>query len=64
MELLTTLLVAALVIIVVSLRQINQYERGVMFLMGRFTGLKVARVAHCYPCFPEHEESGHACEGS
>lgn len=40
MELLTTLLVAALVIIVVSLRQINQYERGVMFLMGRFTGLK------------------------
>ncbi len=29
-----------IVILVVVLRQINQYQRGVMFLMGRFTGIK------------------------
>jgi len=32
-------LVAVLVAVIV-IRQINQYERGVMFLMGRFTGIK------------------------
>jgi regulator of protease activity HflC (stomatin/prohibitin superfamily) len=30
----------AIVLLVVFLRQINQYERGVMFTMGRFTGIK------------------------
>jgi regulator of protease activity HflC (stomatin/prohibitin superfamily) len=29
-----------LLVVLVSLRQINQYQRGVMFTMGRFTGLK------------------------
>jgi regulator of protease activity HflC (stomatin/prohibitin superfamily) len=29
-----------LFIILISLRQINQYQRGVMFTMGRFTGVK------------------------
>jgi regulator of protease activity HflC (stomatin/prohibitin superfamily) len=29
-----------LFVILVSLRQINQYQRGVMFTMGRFTGIK------------------------
>jgi len=28
------------VIILASLRQVNQYERGVMLLMGRYTGMK------------------------
>jgi len=32
--------VAVLVLILISLRQVNQYERGVMFTMGRFTGVK------------------------
>ena len=27
-------------IILASLRQVNQYERGVMLLMGRYTGMK------------------------
>lgn len=27
-------------IILISLRQVNQYQRGVMFTMGRFTGIK------------------------
>jgi len=34
------LLVIAIAILVVILRQVNQYQRGVMFTMGRFTGIK------------------------
>src|SRR3990167_5549446 len=30
----------AVFIVLISLRQINQYQRGVMFTMGRFTGIK------------------------
>jgi regulator of protease activity HflC (stomatin/prohibitin superfamily) len=29
-----------LLVVLISLRQINQYQRGVMFTMGRFTGIK------------------------
>jgi len=32
--------VLAILIAVTILRQVNQYERGVMFFMGRFTGIK------------------------
>jgi len=37
-----TLSFAALAILILFavIRQVNQYERGVMFLMGRFTGIK------------------------
>ena len=31
---------AILLVILISLRQVNQYQRGVMFTMGRFTGIK------------------------
>lgn len=34
------IVVAVIIILVVILRQVNQYQRGVMFLMGRFTGIK------------------------
>ena len=30
----------AIAVLVVILKQVNQYERGVMFTMGRFTGIK------------------------
>jgi len=33
-------IVATIIVIVVILRQINQYQRGVMFTMGRFSGIK------------------------
>ncbi len=33
------LLFVVLAILLVSLRQVNQYERGVKFLMGRYTGM-------------------------
>jgi len=35
------LLFAILVIILASLREIKQYQRGVMFTMGRFSGIKI-----------------------
>ncbi len=35
-----SILVAAIVLAIVLLRQINQYERGVMFTMGKFTGIR------------------------
>jgi len=34
------LIVVAIVIAVTILRQVNQYEKGLMFLMGKFTGIK------------------------
>ncbi len=39
------------IILLSSLRQINQYERGVMFTMGRFTGLKNAGWRLVIPIF-------------
>lgn len=33
------LVLIALIILLISLRQVNQYERGVKFLMGRYTGM-------------------------
>lgn len=33
-------LIVVVVLVLISLRQINQYQRGVMFTMGRFTGIK------------------------
>ena len=40
MELLLVLAVAVVIFILSGIKIINQYERGVMFLMGRFTGIK------------------------
>lgn len=38
-ELITTILFIAFGIVIVSIRQINQYERGVRFTLGVFTGI-------------------------
>src|SRR3989344_8321719 len=35
-----TILVIVVILLLASLRQVNQYQRGVMFTMGRFTGIK------------------------
>ncbi|MBU1148634.1 slipin family protein [Patescibacteria group bacterium] len=40
MELIWTLIVIVVVILFISIRQINQYQRGVMFTLGRYTGIK------------------------
>jgi regulator of protease activity HflC (stomatin/prohibitin superfamily) len=34
------LIILVVFIVLISLRQINQYQRGVMFTMGRFSGIK------------------------
>ena len=39
-SLLTTIIVLVVVVLLVSIRQVNQYERGVMFTLGRYTGMK------------------------
>ncbi|KKW07482.1 MAG: SPFH domain / Band 7 family protein [Candidatus Kaiserbacteria bacterium GW2011_GWC2_49_12] len=35
-----SLAILAVIVLFAVIRQVNQYERGVMFLMGRFTGIK------------------------
>ena len=35
-----TLVIIVLFVLLISIRQINQYQRGVMFTLGRFTGIK------------------------
>lgn len=40
MGLITVLAIFAVIIILVSIRQVNQYERGVVFTMGRYTKTK------------------------
>ncbi len=35
----TTLIVIAVILVLISVRQINQYERGVRFTLGKFTGI-------------------------
>lgn len=37
MELLFPILIAALVVVIISIRQVNQYERGLRFTFGKFT---------------------------
>ena len=39
-SLLTSIGIPLLVIIIISIRQVNQYQRGVMFTLGKYTGTK------------------------
>ncbi len=40
MEFITFVLIAGLIVILASIRQINQYERGVVFTMGKYSSTK------------------------
>ena len=42
---------AIVFLVIISLRQINQYEKGVMFTMGRYTGTKSAGWRIVWPVF-------------
>ena len=44
---------AVIFLIVISLRQINAYQKGVMFTMGRFTGIKNAGWRIVFPVFQQ-----------
>ncbi|HPA25709.1 MAG TPA: slipin family protein [bacterium] len=46
-----TILIILVVLVLASLRQINQYERGVMFTMGKATGMKNPGWRIVWPVF-------------
>lgn len=56
MSALLPILVPLGILVLISLKQINQYERGVMFTMGRFTGLKNAGWRIVIPIFQRMEK--------
>lgn len=56
MDFLTALLVMAAVIIIISIRQINQYERGVKFTMGRFAGIMPPGWRLVIPVFQSYQK--------
>lgn len=56
MEILTTLLVIAAVVILASIRQINQYERGVRFTIGKYTGIMDPGWKIVIPVFQDYQK--------
>lgn len=51
-----TILILAVVIIIGSIRQINQYERGVKFTFGRFTGIMAPGWRLVIPVFQSYRK--------
>ncbi len=51
MEIFITILVFAIIFFLSSLKQINQYERGVKFTMGRFSGVMEPGWKFLWPVF-------------
>ncbi|MEK7641411.1 MAG: slipin family protein [Patescibacteria group bacterium] len=49
----TSIVIIIAVILLVSLRQVNQYENGVMLTMGRYTGIKKAGWRLVIPVFQQ-----------
>lgn len=56
MELSAVIIIIAIVIILASIRQINQYERGVKFTMGRFTGIMKPGWRIVIPIFQTYQK--------
>lgn len=52
----TTLIFLAVVIVLVSIRQINQYQRGVRFTLGRFTGVMNPGWRLVIPIFQSYQK--------
>ncbi|MBU0981544.1 slipin family protein [Patescibacteria group bacterium] len=51
MEILGTILVLVLIVVLISIRQINEYQRGVFFVLGKFTKVKKAGWRLVIPVF-------------
>ncbi len=49
----TSIIIFVVIVLFVSLRQINQYESGVMLTMGRYTGVKKAGWRLVIPVFQQ-----------
>lgn len=56
MEFITTLLIIGVVIILASIRQINQYERGVKFTIGKFSSIMEPGWRIVVPIFQSYEK--------
>lgn len=52
----TTLLTIAAVIVLVSIRQINQYQRGIRFTLGRFTSVMNPGWRLVWPIFQTYQK--------
>lgn len=55
MEFLTILLFLGLFLVVISLKQINQYERGVRFTMGKYSGIMPPGWQVVLPIFQSYQ---------
>lgn len=51
MELLIPILIGSIVLIIASLKQVNEYERGIKFTMGRFTEIMTPGWKLVFPIF-------------
>ncbi|KKP71218.1 MAG: SPFH domain / Band 7 family protein [Candidatus Moranbacteria bacterium GW2011_GWE2_35_2-] len=56
MGFLTTLLIIAVAIVIISIRQINQYQRGVKFTLGRYTGIMEPGWRLIFPIIQSHQK--------
>jgi regulator of protease activity HflC (stomatin/prohibitin superfamily) len=56
MEALTTLIVIAVLLVLVSIRQVNQYERGLRFTFGKFTSIMEPGWRLVFPIIQFHKK--------
>jgi regulator of protease activity HflC (stomatin/prohibitin superfamily) len=56
MEALTTLIVIAVLLVLVSIRQVNQYERGLRFTFGKFTSVMEPGWRLVFPIIQFHKK--------
>ncbi len=56
MELITPIIVVALIIILWSVKQINEYERGVKFTLGKFSGIMNPGWNLVFPIFQSYKK--------
>jgi len=56
MDIISPLLVVGFFLLIISLKQINQYERGVKFTMGRFTGIMSPGWRIIIPVFQTYQK--------
>jgi len=52
----TTIVIAVLVVILLSIKQINQYERGVRFTVGKFSGIMNPGWRLVFPIFQSYQK--------
>ncbi len=56
MELFSTLLLIAFIVVLISIRQINQYERGVKFTIGKFSSIMEPGWRLVVPIFQSYQK--------